>query len=43
MTELLRHARIVTDPGKLAYLNTQAAKRKARSEGELRAGRQPLV
>jgi hypothetical protein len=30
MVELLRHAVIVTDPGRLAYLNAKIAKRKAK-------------
>ena len=34
MTELLRGARVVTDPEKLAYLNAQAAKCKARTKGK---------
>lgn len=29
MTELLRHARVVTDPNRLACLNAKVAKRKA--------------
>jgi len=34
MTEVLRHARVVRDPNKLAYLNTEVAKRKAKTESE---------
>ena len=34
MTEVLRHARVVRDPNKLAYLNTEVAKRKAKAEGD---------
>jgi hypothetical protein len=42
MADLLRHAKIVTDPGKLEYLNAQVAKRKARTEGDHpHARRQP--
>jgi hypothetical protein len=42
MTDLLRHARIVTDPKKLAHLNAEVAKRKASAEGEAgRARRHP--
>jgi hypothetical protein len=42
MTELLRHAKIVTDPNKLEYLNARVAERKTRIEGDaLRARRQP--
>jgi hypothetical protein len=44
MTDLLRHARIVTDPKKLAHLNAEVAERKARSECDrLRARRHPAV
>jgi hypothetical protein len=40
--DLLRRAKIVTDPNKLEYLNARVAERKARTEGDLqRAGRQP--
>jgi hypothetical protein len=34
MAELLRHARIVTDPNKLAYLNAEVARCKARTESD---------
>jgi hypothetical protein len=34
MTEVLRHARVVRDPNKLAYLNAEAAKRKAKAESD---------
>jgi len=34
MTEVLRHARVVRDPNKLAYLNTEVAKRKAKTESD---------
>jgi len=30
--ELLRHATIVTDPGRLAYLNAKVVRQKARTE-----------
>jgi hypothetical protein len=33
VTELLRHAKIVTDPITLEYLNAQVALRRARAEG----------
>ena len=33
VTELLRHAGIVTDPKTLAYLNAEVARRKAEAEG----------
>jgi hypothetical protein len=40
MTELLRHAKIVTDPAKLKYLKTRVANGKAMAEGDaLRARR----
>jgi hypothetical protein len=39
VTELLRHARIVTDPKKLAYLNAEVARRKGKAETELRRAR----
>jgi hypothetical protein len=42
VTELLRHARIVTDPNHLAYLKGEAAKRKVRTESDLRASRLQL-
>ncbi len=32
MTEVLRRARVVRDPSKLAYLNAEVAKRKAKAE-----------
>lgn len=35
VTALLQHAKVVTDPSKLEYLNAQVAKRKARAEGNL--------
>jgi hypothetical protein len=42
VTELLRHAKIVTDPITLEYLNAQVTLRRARAEGERqRARRQP--
>jgi hypothetical protein len=42
VTELLRHAKIVTDPITMEYLNAQVALRRARAEGERqRARRQP--
>jgi hypothetical protein len=42
VTELLRHAKIVTDPITLEYLNAQVALRRARAEGDRqRARRQP--
>jgi hypothetical protein len=34
MTEVLRHARVVRDPNKLAYLNAEVAKRKAKAESD---------
>jgi hypothetical protein len=34
MTELLRHARVVTDPTKLKFLNAELARRKARTESD---------
>jgi hypothetical protein len=40
---LLRHAKIVTDPNRLEYLNAQVAKGKARTQGDLlRTRRQPV-
>jgi len=43
MTELLRRARIVTDPEKLAHLNAKAAQRKARVAHEaLRTAETPV-
>jgi hypothetical protein len=42
VTELLRHAKIVTDPITLEYLNAQVALRRARAEGDRqRTRRQP--
>ena len=42
--ELLRHARIVTDPIKLAFLKAEVLKRRARPEGDrLRAGHKPAL
>ena len=42
VTELLRHAKIVTDPITLEYLNAQVALRRAKAEGDRqRARRQP--
>jgi hypothetical protein len=42
VTELLRHAKIVTDPITMEYLNAQVALRRARAEGERQqARRQP--
>jgi hypothetical protein len=41
ISDLLRHAKIVTDPHTLEHLNAQVAKREAAVEGELlRARRQ---
>jgi len=34
VTDLLRHAKIVTDPIRLEYLNAQVALRKASAEGD---------
>jgi len=34
MTELLRQARIVTDPNRLAHLSAEAEKHKGRNQGE---------
>jgi hypothetical protein len=34
MTQLLRHAGVVTDPNKLACLNAEVARRKARIESD---------
>jgi hypothetical protein len=43
VTELLRHAKIVTDPITLQYLNAQVALRKASPEAATqRASRQPV-
>jgi len=39
MTELLRHARVVTDPNKLACLNAEVARRKARAESDALSGK----
>ena len=40
--ELLRHATVVTDPSKLAYLHAEFAKKRNTVEGEtLRKGRRP--
>ncbi len=36
VTELLRHAKIVTDPITLEYLNAQVALRRSKSEGSRR-------
>jgi hypothetical protein len=36
-TELLRHAKVVTDSNRLAYLKAEAAKWAARTEGDLGA------
>jgi hypothetical protein len=33
VTELLRHATVVSDPVRLAYLNAEAAKNKGKTEG----------
>jgi hypothetical protein len=33
LTELLRHATVVSDPVRLAYLNAEAAKNKGKTEG----------
>jgi len=42
ISDLLRHAKIVTDPNILEHLNAQVAKREAATQGELpRPGRQP--
>lgn len=35
ISDLLRHATIVTDPGRLEYLNAKVANRKAATEGDL--------
>ena len=44
VTELLRHAKIVTDPITLEYLNAQVALRRARAEGHSRRARyQPAL
>jgi hypothetical protein len=40
ITELLRQARIVTDPDRLARLNVEAANRKARMESEAAPARE---
>jgi DnaJ-domain-containing protein 1 len=43
VTELLRHAKIVTDPITLEYLNAQVALRRARAgDHSQRARRQPV-
>jgi len=34
MTELLRHARVVTDPKKMACLNAEVARRNAGAESD---------
>jgi len=34
VTDLLRHAKIVTDPNTLEYLNAQVAPRRASAEGD---------
>jgi hypothetical protein len=39
IAELLRHARIVTDPVKLARLSAEIARRKARTESDILHGR----
>ncbi len=39
VTELLRHAKIVTDPITLEYLNAQVALRRARAEGDTQRAR----
>jgi len=39
MTELLRRARIVTDPKKLAYLNAKVATRNAGTENDALVGK----
>jgi hypothetical protein len=39
VAELLRHAKIVTDPITLEYLNAQVALRRARAEGDLQRPR----
>ena len=42
ISDLLRHAKIVTDPNILQHLSAKAAKRNAATEGVLpRPGRQP--
>jgi hypothetical protein len=44
ISDLLRHAKIVTDPRTLEHLNAQVAKRESAIEGELpRAGSQPAT
>jgi hypothetical protein len=35
MTELLRHARVVTDPNKLDFLTAEVARRKVRAESDV--------
>jgi hypothetical protein len=43
ISDLLRHAKIVTDPNILQHLNAKVAKRNAATQGELpRPGRQPV-
>jgi hypothetical protein len=43
ISDLLRHAKIVTDPTTLEHLNAKVAKRDAATEGELRsAGYEPV-
>jgi hypothetical protein len=43
VTALLHHAKVVTDPSRLEYLNAQVAKRKTRAEAALpRTRRQPV-
>jgi hypothetical protein len=34
VTEVLRHARVMRDPSKLAYLNAKVANRKAKTESD---------
>ena len=44
VTDLLRHAKIVTDPITLEYLNAQVALRRARADGDhQRARYQPTL
>jgi hypothetical protein len=42
MTELLRCARVVTDPKKLAGLNAKVARRKAATESDALVGKRDL-
>jgi hypothetical protein len=42
MTELLRRARVVTDPKKLAFLSAMVAMRRARTESDALGGKREL-